>query len=308
MALYRRNERLRFTTGLAADQQREVSRNEQTPLKVVESGSGHPVVVVHGSASDYRTWEQQFAAFSEDFHVVAYSRRYHWPNEKAPDGAEYSMAEQVDDLSQLLRSLDAPGAHLVGHSYGAYLALMIAIRDPSMVDALVLAEPPVIPLFTSFPPKLGEILRLLLARPGTALPIIRFAATGLGPATSAAKKNDMEGAMMRFGRAVLGRKTFASLSAQRLDQVRVNFSKAELLSDTSMIPLDERDVASIEARTLLVTGENSPAFLHRLTDRLEDLMPNTERVEIPNASHIMHEDNPGAYNQAVLSFLRGHPG
>jgi len=308
LALHRRNERLRFATGLAEEQQREVPGNEQTPLKVVERGSGQPVVLIHGSASDYRTWEQQIAALSADFRVVAYSRRYHWPNEKAPEDAEYSMAEQLDDLTQLLRSLDAPSVHLVGHSYGAYLALMIAIRDPAMVDALVLAEPPVIPLFTSFPPKPAEILRLLVARPGTALPIIRFAATGLGPATSAARKNDMEAAMARFGRAVLGEKTFASLSAQRLDQVRVNFSKAELLSHTAMIPLDERDVANVEARTLLVTGARSPAFFHRLTDRLEELMPNTERVEIPNASHIMHEDNADAYNQAVLSFLRGHPG
>jgi pimeloyl-ACP methyl ester carboxylesterase len=277
---------------------------QSASLKRIDYGTGQPVVLVHGSASDYRTWEQQTEAFAANFRVVTYSRRYHWPNEQISEGAEYSMAEQAVDLEQLLRSPENTCAHLVGHSYGAYLVLLVAIRNPILTGRLVLAEPPVIPLFTSFPPKPYEILKLLVTRPATALPIIKFAVTGLGPATLAAKKDDMEGAMTYFGKAVLGSKTFNSLSQNRLDQIRHNFSKEELLSDHFMMPLNEKDVRKIQARTLLVTGEESPAFLHRLTDRLEELIPNTARAWIPKASHIMHEDNATAFNQAVLSFLQ----
>ncbi len=280
-----------------------MNESHREALRRIERGSGHAVVLIHGSASDYRTWEHQIEAFAGHFHVVTYSRRYHWPNAKISDGAEYSMAEQVEDLLRLLRSL-GEDAHLVGHSYGAYLALMAAIREPGLVARLVLAEAPVVPLFTSFPPKAREILALLVTRPRTAVPIIRFAATGLGPATSAANKDDMAAAMAYFGRAVLGHEAFAALSPARLEQVRENLSKAELLSESFMVPLKEREVADIEARTLLVTGEKSPTFLHRLTDRLEQLMPRAERTEIPGASHIMHEDNPAAFNQAVQSFLQ----
>ena len=109
--------------------------------------------------------------------------------------------------------------------------------------------------------------------------------------------------MAHFGKAVLGSEAFDALSQTRLEQIRINFCKAELLSKSFMAPLEEKDAGNIEARTLLVTGEKSPAFLHRLTDRLEELIPNTKRVDIPNCSHIMHEDNATAYNQAVLSFL-----
>jgi pimeloyl-ACP methyl ester carboxylesterase len=277
---------------------------QTTTLEYVESGSGQPVVLVHGSASDHRTWEQQMEAFPTKFRVVSYSRRYHWPNEPVADGAEYSMSDQVDDLELLVKSLDITGAHIVGHSYGAYLALMVAIRNPTLLGSLVLAEPPVIPLFTSFPPKPHEILKLLVTRPKTALPIIKFAATGLGPAATAARKNDMDTAMTYFGKAVLGGSAFESLSQTRLEQVHINSSKAELISESFMTPLDENDVRYIEAQTLLVTGEKSPAIFHRLTDRLEELIPNTERVDIPNASHIMHEDNAAAYNHAILSFLQ----
>ncbi len=278
---------------------------QATTLEYIESGSGQPIVLVHGSASDHRTWNRQMPALAAKFRVVNYSRRYHWPNKPVADGAEYAMSDQVDDLEQLIQSLEVTGAHIIGHSYGAYLALMVAIKSPTMIGSLVLAEPPVIPLFSSFPPKPLEIIKLLVTRPRTALPIIKFAATGLGPAAAAARKDDMDAAIAHFGKAVLGVSAFDDLSQSRLEQVRINSCKAELLSDSFMMALDEKDVRSIETRTLLVTGEKSPEFFHRLADRLEELIPNTERVDIPNSSHIMHEDNAAAYNHAVLSFLQG---
>lgn len=111
-------------------------------------------------------------------------------------------------------------------------------------------------------------------------------------------------AMAHSGKAVLGSTAFDSLSQTRLEQVRINSSKAESLSDSFMTPLAVNDVRCIEARTLLVTGERSPVIFHRLTDRLEKLILKTERAEIADSSHIMHEDNAAAYNHAVLSFLQ----
>lgn len=57
-------------------------------------------------------------------------------------------------------------------------------------------------------------------------------------------------------------------------------------------PLAEEDVRGVQAPTLLVTGERSPAVLRRLTDRLHELLPNSQRVEVAAASHRMHEENP----------------
>jgi pimeloyl-ACP methyl ester carboxylesterase len=57
---------------------------------------------------------------------------------------------------------------------------------------------------------------------------------------------------------------------------------------------------------LLVSGQRSPRLFHRLLDRLEELLPNTKRVDIGGASHIMHEDNAAAYNAALRSFLATH--
>jgi pimeloyl-ACP methyl ester carboxylesterase len=41
----------------------------------------------------------------------------------------------------------------------------------------------------------------------------------------------------------------------------------------------------------------------RLTGRLEELLPRAERIEIPGASHVMHEENPTAVNEAILAFI-----
>jgi len=274
----------------------------RTTLEYVEKGTGETVVLVHGSASDYRTWHAQLDEFGKRYRTLAYSRRYHWPNERIPAGADYSMVEHVDDLQAFLRSLNEAPLHLVGHSYGAFVCLLLALREPRLARTLVLAEPPVITLFVSNSPKPSELLRLMLSRPRTAVSIIRFGATGVGPATTAAKRGDMEAAMRIFGHAVLGPEVYRRLSPSRLEQVGANAIRAEFLGSGFARP-DAEDLRKIQTPTLLLNGRDSPNLFHRLNDRLEELLPRTKRVEIPHASHILHEDNTPAYNEAVLSFL-----
>ena len=279
------------------------SRNiNGTKLEYFSDGNGEPLVLVHGSVSDYRTWHSQREAFAQNFHVITYSRRYHWPNDPIPEAQDYSMSQHVDDLRALLHSLGSGPVHIVGHSYGAFLGLLLATREPTLVRTLVLAEPPVITLFVSNQPKPLELLRLLLSRPRTATAIIKLGAQGLGPATAAAKRDDMEEAMRVFGTAVLGQEAYDGLSETRKEQVRANLMKAEFLGSgyPSLTAGQMRDLA---VPVLLLTGQSSPSVFHRLTDRLEELLPHSERREISEASHIMHEDNAPAFNMAVLEFL-----
>lgn len=276
-------------------------------LEYVERGGGEPVVFVHGSISDLRTWQFQLDEFAKSFRTIAYSRRYHWPNEPIAEGMDYSMAQQVDDVAALLRSLEAGPAHLVGNSYGAFLCLLLASREPHLVRTLVLAEPPVLPLFVSMPPRPQEIVKLLIRRPRTAVAILRFGAMGIGPAQAAFRRGEMETGMRLFLSAVLGREVYHRLSQSRLEQVRANLDafKAELLG-SGFLPLHADQVRRIQMPTLLVTGQRSPAFLRCLTDRLQELLPQSARIEIPETSHLMHEEDAPAYNAAVLSFLAKH--
>jgi pimeloyl-ACP methyl ester carboxylesterase len=60
----------------------------------------------------------------------------------------------------------------------------------------------------------------------------------------------------------------------------------------------------VQSQTLLVAGAESPGLFHALIRRLAELMPAAHTVEIPHASHMMHEDNPERFNAAVLRFLK----
>ena len=114
-----------------------------------EQGEGEAVVFVHGSASDLRSWEQQLPAIGTRYRAIAYSRRYARPNEDIEPGADDQMLPHVDDLAALLRVTGATPAHLVGHSWGAFICLLAAIRHPETVRSLVLLEPPVVSLFVT---------------------------------------------------------------------------------------------------------------------------------------------------------------
>jgi pimeloyl-ACP methyl ester carboxylesterase len=275
-----------------------------TVLAYEELGSGDPLVFVHGSASDHRTWNSQKEAFAERFRLISYSRRYHWPNEPIPEDVDYAMGEHVDDLQTLIRTLNAAPAHLVGNSYGAFLCLLLAIRDPSLVRTLVLAEPPVLTLFVSNDPTPLELLKVLLTRPRTAIGIVRLGTQGIDPATKAFERGDLETGLRTFVDAVLGSGAYDRLPASQKEQVQDNAKslKAELLGP-GFLPLDAEQVQRVKQPTLLVNGEESIGLFHRLTDRLEELLPHSERTEIPEASHVMHEENAPAYNSAVQSFV-----
>lgn len=278
-----------------------------TTLAYREVGRGEPVVLVHGGASDLRTWEQQLPAVGASRRAIAYSRRYARPNPPIDPDADDPMIPHVDDLVALLRATDAAPAHLVGHSWGGFVCLLTAIRHPELVRTLVLEEPPVLTLFVSQPaPRPTELLGLLLRRPRTALAIVRFGAGTIAPARKAFRRGDDEAALEVYGRGVLGAAAFARLSPQRRQQVRDNLAtdRAQLLG-AGFPPLADADVRAVRAPVLLLTGEHSPALFCRLTDRLEELLPDARRVEIAAAAHLLHEQNPFAYNAAVLDFLAG---
>ena len=278
-----------------------------TALAYRDLGEGEPVVFVHGSASDLRSWEQQLPAIATSYRAIAYSRRYARPNQEIEPGADDQMLPHVDDLTALLRVLDAAPAHLVGHSWGAFICLLTAIRQPQLVRSLVLAEPPVLPLFISDPPRATEVLPLLVRRPRTALTILSFTARTFVPARRAFRRGDDEEALQRFGDGIVGKQGYERIPEERKQQLRenVNTLRAQLLG-AGFPPLSDEAVRGVAAPTLLVTGARSPAFLLRLTDRLQQLLPNVERVDIARASHAMTEENAGATNEAILGFLARH--
>jgi pimeloyl-ACP methyl ester carboxylesterase len=276
-----------------------------TALAYREQGEGEPVVFVHGALSDLRVWEQQLPTIGRSYRAITYSRRFARPNQDIEPGADDPWPQHVEDLAAFLREIDAAPAHLVGNSQGAFISLLVAVKYPDVVRTLVLEEPPVVPLFAkNTPPRPAELVRLLATRPRTALALFQFVSGTISPATKAFERGDDEGALLTFLKGALGKESFERFPEAGREMARANLStlRAGMLG-SGFPPLGDEEVRAIRAPTLLLTGERSPAFAHRLTDRLEELLPIVEHVEIPDASHAMHEENAPAVNEAIVGFL-----
>ncbi len=279
-------------------------------LPYIERGAGQPVVLVHGGISDLTSWEPLLGPVAERYRAISYTRRYSWPGEPIPEGADDQLLAHADDLIALVETLKLGRVHLVGNSGGGFICLLAAIKRADLFRSMVVQEPPVVPLFFSMPPKPWQLIALLVRRPRTGKALFGLITQGLLPSMAALKRNDLEDGVRIFAQAVLGPQVYASLP----DQVRRHMLldartfRASLLGKDTFPRFTPADARVIRVPTLLMTGAISPEHNHRLADRLAELVPNVERVNIPGASHVMHWQNPDATAHAILGFLDRHAG
>ena len=280
-----------------------------TTLAYREQGEGEPVVFLHGGMMDLRVWEEQLPAVGRSYRAIAYSRRFARPNEPIDPEAIDPVLQHVEDLVAFLNEIDAKPAHLVGHSGGGLVCLYTALRHPDVVRSLVLEEPAALTLFSpTIPPRLTDLLHLIATRPRTAIALFGFMFGTMIPLQKAFERGEDEKALWIFVRGAMGKKGFEQISKETRAQLSENRNELRTLvhPDPNIPPMGHEAVRRMPVPVLLVTGERSPAFILRITDRLEELLPIVERVEIPEASHLMHEENPSAVNEAIVGFLGRH--
>src|SRR5690348_4896401 len=107
-------------------------------LEIRERGSGEPVVFVHGAMGDECAAAVLEPALTNHYRVIDYHRRGYGASE-IPD-MSVPVAQQVEDLSAILRHLGVKKAHLVGQSYGGVILLQMALDHPEVVQSLALLE------------------------------------------------------------------------------------------------------------------------------------------------------------------------
>ena len=191
----------------------------QTSLAVHESGEGPALVFVHGGVSDWRAWSNQVGPFAKHYRTIIYSRRYHCPNPPISPDAPDPIQTHIYELAALIKAREVGPAHIVGHSWGALIALLLAVERANLVRSLVLIEPPVVSMHVNIPPKFSQMIGLLFRCPRLSVAIAKLGVGALAPADSAFRVGDDKTAIERFGRGVLGKHRFDSLSTERYEQV-----------------------------------------------------------------------------------------
>ncbi|HET6245162.1 MAG: alpha/beta hydrolase [Bacteroidetes bacterium] len=279
-----------------------------TIIHYKETGEGIPVIFVHGSMSDFRTWKSQITLFAKKFHAIAYSRVYHFPNAFNEPVCDYTISRHSNDLIQFIKALHLSGpVNLVGSSYGAFTCLDAAMKDPQIIKTLILGEPPVLSLLFTSTDNPFHIFLSFFRYFLTNLSFWKFRIKTLKKTQEQFLSGNLEEAVRIFTNGVIEDRAFERLPAPAKASIMENANalKAEF-QGPGFPEFSKQQAKQLQIPTLLVYGKNSPRFFHSISNKLFNLLPNCERVFIPNAAHSTHGDNPKVYNQKVLEFLLKH--
>jgi len=249
----------------------EVINGRKVHVQVL--GAGPSVVMLHGMmVGSISTWYFAVApALATYYRVLMYELRGHGMSEFAKSG--YGMHTLAADLADVVDSRvdDGPFA-LVGHSYGAVVALRYALDHPGKVRRLVLVEPP--------------------------LPVIS------AEWVEAFRSQSVEGILsalpplLQAGLKKLGKRSLV-LGAKLL-----RLSTQTTMKDDMMA---EPDIADVELSTLtcpvlLCSGTRSHPVFAAASARLMLLLPDVRLVNI-EGGHYLPEEAPAPLAHAIRAFL-----
>ena len=99
---------------------------------------GPAYVLHHGLASSQRIWDLMVPGLARDATVVTFDARGHGESSKPSSG--YGFDHTVADAVAVLKSTRRKERILVGHSWGAMVALEVAAQKPSAVSGIVLID------------------------------------------------------------------------------------------------------------------------------------------------------------------------
>jgi non-heme chloroperoxidase len=262
-----------------------------------EEGQSPVIIFIHGGLDDYRCWQYQVDSFSKKYHSISYSRRFAYPNKWIGNVAQDNTIEDnAKDLVELIKKLDLAPAHLVGASYGAFIALYCVSKNPELAKTMILNEPPIMQFLARS--SIKEDAELLQ----------RFRTRVLSPTQNASRVRDFRKAAQvaidgimeienYFGHLPEEGKQFLIDNAKSLE------SELESTISTSYTMEDVKQVTTIP--TLLVKGELSPKYFLRIVDILSDNMPNSEQIVIPNVSHDDFKSGT-FFTSKVMDFFARH--
>lgn len=271
-------------------------------LHYTDQGKGPVVILVHGGMEDYRAWDAQIAPLAKNFRVIAYSRRYNYPNHNAKHSENHSAIVDAEDLAAMIQKLRLGRARIVGHSYGAYVALELAAKHPELVDSLVLSEPPLLGWLNELPggkPLLNDFMDKMW-----------------DPAGQAFHRHDVRGALRVsvdwFGShefPVSGEKaTYDSLPPEALHYFVQNIGEWEALttSKNAFPDLPREQVRKIRIPVLLFSGGRSVEAFKLIAAEIARTLPRGTFVVLPNATHEMWSEYPEELTRQIMPFLNEH--
>ncbi len=261
-------------------------------MAYVERGQGAPLVLVHGTLSDFRTWDQVTSSLSGKYHVISLSLRHAYPERWDGQGNDGSLSQHASDLAVFIRALGLGPVHLLGHSRGGTVVLFTASAHPELTRSVILADPA--PLMTMLP-KRPEVQAAMDQRTAMIQSMLeRF------------RKGDVDGGVVTWINGIGGPGAWDAASEGARTVWRANAWTAKTLNEDDRRPFTCADATKIKVPVLLVTGDKSPPIYGYVQESLRPCLERVTSVVIPNAGHGMFRTNPQVFNERVVEFLAEH--
>ena len=256
-----------------------------------EAGAGPGVVCLHSNASSSSQWRELMETLAPRHHVLAADgwgagKSPRWPHERA-----ITLDDEVALLEPVFERAGTPFA-LVGHSYGAAVALVAAVAQPARVRALALYEPTMFALLDaeSAPPNDADGIRNAVAA-----------------AIAALEMGDRDRAAEHFidywmGPGSWARMPEARRQANAASVVHVRQWAAALFGERRPLAA----FATLDIPVLYLTGRDSTPTAHGVARLLTATLPNVEVVELDGVGHMGPITHPQRINAEIARFLAHH--
>lgn len=269
-------------------------------------GEGENLVLIHGLGANLAFWYPGIASLlSRQYRVIVYDLRGHGRSEMPNSG--YSVPDMTHDLQALLEHLGVARVHVVGHSFGARIAVRYATLYPEQVATLTLADT----RFQCLQPKIRlrewsywETWKQELTQQGVSIPsdeeFISFHL--LKRLNQSAAELNPDGLKRKTRKPTLRKRDMGVKGARQWEQLMLNTSAKHEFEEGELITED--DFRKIAMPTLAMYGEHS----HCLAScwKLEELIQECEVAIIPNAGHFHPASKPKKFIDALSSFLQTH--
>lgn len=254
-----------------------------------DRGSGRPVLLVHGALTDYRFWDPVAASLADSFRVITLSRRYHYPNPWRPDDPPSGFETTAADLAAVIRALQLEQPVVVGHSWASLAVLLLALREPGRLGAIVLVNP----VADSFIPEPAQRQAVSTGR-----------AAGYRDALASFDPQAPLPALARLLPAWFG-------PGARLENLEPG-ARERLIANAHTLP----SAAAAEPRippealerlglpVLLLGGETAPAEEVETVRGLLAALPTARRELVPGGGRILPRSHPGAVVSAIRVFMQ----
>jgi 8-oxo-dGTP diphosphatase len=254
-------------------------------IHLLDRGAGRPLLLLHGTGDNARTWDLLAPGLAKSFRVLAMDQRGHGDSDWAVPPA-YRCEDYLRDLSVAIDILGLDGLILLGHSMGALHASLYTALNPERVAALIHVD------IEPFPPDWNRKYLLGLYK---SLP------------DAYASPEDYVDEIARnapYARREHLRDLASRALVRKGDRWHRTYDR-EILARFDHYDLRGR-LAEIRCPTLVIRGAESRVLGRDAAKRMVLALPAGELAEIPKAAHPAHLDNPEAFRQAVLGFLARH--